>query len=112
LALTAVPDNHDLSKSVTFFLSTATLTYRQHHGRPWMPQFDYTASAELFISAGRSGLRYRRFASAADAIRFAIETLPANALLSARLDVEDQQFDAKQIRVLYDSALYPLTRKG
>jgi Arc/MetJ-type ribon-helix-helix transcriptional regulator len=75
-----------------------------------MSEFDYTASAELFISAGRSGLRFRRFASAADAIRFAIEKLPANALSSARLDVEDQQYDDKQIRGLYDSDRYPLTR--
>ena len=75
-----------------------------------MSEFDYTASAELFISAGRSGLRYRRFASAADEIRFAIEKLPANALSSARLDVEDQQYDGKQIRALYDSDRYPLTR--
>jgi hypothetical protein len=75
-----------------------------------MSEFDYTASAELFISAGRSGLRYRRFASAADAIRFAIEKLPANALSSARLEVADQQYDAKQIRALYDSVSYPLPR--
>jgi Arc/MetJ-type ribon-helix-helix transcriptional regulator len=75
-----------------------------------MSEFDYTSSAELFISAGRSGLRYRRFASAADAIRFAIEKLPANALSSARLDVEDQQYDGKLIRALYDSDRYPLTR--
>jgi hypothetical protein len=75
-----------------------------------MSQFDYTASAELFIIAGRSGLRYRRFACATDAIRFAIEKLSADALSSARLDVEDKQYDAKQIRALYDSDRYPLTR--
>jgi len=74
-----------------------------------MAQFDYTASAELFIGAGRTGLRYRRFAYAADAIRFAIEKLPANALASTRLDVEAKQYDGKQIRALYDSERYPLT---
>ena len=76
-----------------------------------MPELDYKASAELFVAAGRSGLRYRRFPCAADAIRFAIEKLPANALSSARLDVDDQQFDARQIRTLYDSESYPLPRK-
>jgi hypothetical protein len=32
--------------------------------------FDYTASAELFATQGRSGFRYRRFAQAAEAIRY------------------------------------------
>jgi len=75
-----------------------------------MSEFDYTASAELFITAGRSGLRYRRFDRAADAIHFAIEKLSAKVLSSARIEVEDQQYDAKQIRTLYDSERYPLPR--
>jgi len=75
-----------------------------------MSEFDYKVSAELFVAAGRSGLRYRRFACAADAIRFAVEKLPANALSSARLEVAEQQYDAKQIRALYAGDSYPLTR--
>ena len=75
-----------------------------------MSEFDYKASAELFVAAGRSGLRYRRFACAADAIRFAIERLPAATLSSSRLEVEERQYDAKQIRALYDSDSYPLQR--
>jgi Arc/MetJ-type ribon-helix-helix transcriptional regulator len=75
-----------------------------------MSEFDYKASAELFVAAGRSGLRYRRFASAADAIRFAVERLPAATLSSSRLEVEERQYDAKQTRALYDSDSYPLQR--
>ena len=76
-----------------------------------MSEFDYDTSAELYVAAGRSGLRYRRFTRAADAIRFAIERLPAATLSSARLEVEDRQYDAKHIRALYDSEQYPLTRR-
>jgi hypothetical protein len=44
--------------------------------------FDYTASAELFMpKKGKAGVRqplsYRRFASAAEAISFAVEDFPA-----------------------------------
>jgi hypothetical protein len=46
-----------------------------------MMTFDYAASAELFIPKRKSGVRqplsYRRFATAAEAIRFAVEELPA-----------------------------------
>jgi hypothetical protein len=75
-----------------------------------MSEFDYNASAELYVGAGRSGLRYRRFACAADAIRFAVEKLPAECLSSSRLEVEERHYDAKQIRALYDSDSYPLPR--
>ena len=76
-----------------------------------MSDFDYMASAELFAAQGRSGLRYRRFPRAAEAIRYAIEKLPADLLLASRLEVEEQQYDGQQIRALYESEAYPLTRK-
>jgi hypothetical protein len=72
-----------------------------------MSDFDYTAPAELFAARGRSGLRYRRFLRAADAIRYAVEKLPSDVLSSARLEVEQKRYDAPQIRALYDSANFP-----
>jgi hypothetical protein len=75
-----------------------------------MPDFDYLASAELFAPQGRSGLRYRRFPRAADAIRYAIEKLPADRLSGSRLEIEGRRYDSQQIRALYENEAYPLTR--
>jgi hypothetical protein len=79
-----------------------------------MDSFDYNAPAELFPTRGRRGSRrpmsYRRFDTAALAIRFAIEELPAAMLLGTYLQVEDDRFDSEQIQALYDSAAYPLAR--
>ena len=50
--------------------------------------FDYTAPAELFPTRSRKGNRpmgYRRFAKAADAIRFAIEELSPELLMGRTL---------------------------
>jgi hypothetical protein len=76
-----------------------------------MSDFDYTASAGLFAAKGRSGLRYRRFAQAAEAIRYAIEKLPRKVFLGTSLEVNDERYNAPQIQALYESKRYPLTRK-
>ena len=75
-----------------------------------MTEFDYNAPAELYAAQGRQSFRYRRFFNAGEAIRYAIE-LPANLLAGTRLEVEDEQYDGKQIRLLYESESYPLPRK-
>ena len=74
--------------------------------------FDYNAPAELFPARVRKGRRihYRRFDTAAEAIRFAIEELPAPLLAGAYLQVEDDRFAGEEIRELYESAAYPLAR--
>ena len=72
-----------------------------------MSTFDYTASAELFALQARSGIRYQRFAQAAEAIRHAIERLPPKVFAGSSIDVS---YNAARIRALYESERYPLSR--
>ena len=88
-----------------------------------MPKFDYAAKAELFdysmeaelSPTGRRNSRrppigYKRFARAADAIRFAIEDLPSQLLAHTCLEVDETRYADTEIRRLYESANYPLAR--
>jgi len=78
-----------------------------------MADFDYQAPADLFPGRGRRGSRplgYRRFNTAADAIRFVMEQMPGEFLFGTVLEVTEQRFDGPRIRELYESAAYPLTR--
>src|SRR4030081_939677 len=80
-----------------------------------MSVFNYRAEAELFPTKNRRSksapFAYRRFERAADAIRFAVEDLPADAFAGAYLEVGEVRFDRRGIRELYDHAEYPHARK-
>jgi hypothetical protein len=77
--------------------------------------FDYSVEAELFPTHNRKYKRaafgYRRFSRASEAIRFAIEQLPSDALAGAYLEVKEKRFDRHGIQQLYDSEAYPLARR-
>ena len=61
-----------------------------------MSSFDYSAPAELFLAKPAKGSRekYRRFATAAEALRYAIEDLRTPRAFGARLEVGDERFAA------------------
>jgi hypothetical protein len=77
--------------------------------------FDYGAAAEMFSpmsrKARRQPLGYRRFARAAEAIRFAIEELSPQLLVGTYLEVAEHRYEGQQIRRLYESTGYPLDRR-
>ena len=78
--------------------------------------FDYGANAELFSSRNSAGRRqpldYRRFTSAAEALRFVIEDLAPRFFVGAYLQVEEARYQGDEIRRLYASSHYPLPRRG
>jgi len=77
--------------------------------------FDYSAPAELFMAKRKGGSRqplgYRRFATAAEAIRFVVEEFPAVRALGAKMQVGDKRYDGDGIQRLYESDKYPLRRR-
>jgi hypothetical protein len=77
-----------------------------------LPAFDYDAAAELFsprFAGAPRPLAYQRFASASAAIQFAIERLSPASLLGTYLQVDDERYDAREIRRLYERQV-PLVR--
>jgi hypothetical protein len=65
--------------------------------------FDYNSPAELFMpkrkgfGGRRAATGYRRFATAAEAIRFAVEESPAIGTLGAWMQVGDERFDSDEL---------------
>jgi len=78
--------------------------------------FDYSSPAELFVGKRRGSMRqrlgYRRFATAAEAIRFAVEEFPAVRTLGAWMQVGDERYSSEDIRRLYENGDYPLDRRA
>src|SRR5271166_1858435 len=81
-----------------------------------MACFDYGAAAELFPGRHKTrmigAVTYKRFTAAAEAIRYAVEVLPASSFLGAFLEVNEERFNSNEIRQLYESVEYPLPRQG
>ena len=77
-----------------------------------MSSFDYNAPAELFLSKPAKGCRnnYRRFATAAEALRFAVEDLRMPKAFGAWLEVGDERFGSGEIQRLYQAENYPLRK--
>ena len=76
--------------------------------------FDYSADAELFPQRSRGHskqIAYRRFDSAARALKFAMEDLPPALLAGTFLEVNEERLGAKQIRELYEDESFPLARR-
>jgi molybdate transport system regulatory protein len=68
--------------------------------------FNYSSPAELYLSRRRGRhTDYRRFATAAEAIRYAFEELRTRRSLSAWMEVGDEVYNKSEINRLY----YPLS---
>lgn len=79
-----------------------------------MAEFNYMNEAGLYIGKtlrSTRGPRYRRFETAAEAVRFAMEEMPSSQLRGCVMEVNEARFDERQIRTLYAAAAYPLLRK-
>ncbi len=76
---------------------------------------DYAMEASLFYAKSgqskRRALTFRRFAKAADAIRFAVEDLAPKLLQGCSLEVNEIHYFGKEILPLYDDHAFPLPRR-
>ena len=61
--------------------------------------------AEVYISRSRgmrrSGMAYRRFATASEALRYIVDDLPDGQIASAVMEVADERYDHAAIRILH-----------
>jgi hypothetical protein len=79
-----------------------------------MEQFDFSAPADVYSAAGLKRpqkVTYRKFPTGAEAVRFAMEVLPSDALKRAIVESDAARLEAAEIEALYWSASYPLMRK-
>ena len=78
--------------------------------------FNFGCEAELFsVQTGKAGKRpvkYRRFARAAEAVKFAVEELPPEFFAGVHLEVDERRYNSNDIRRLYESARYPVARRA
>lgn len=85
-------------------------------GEPAAPEsFDFDAPAELFVAVTRrrhGAVTFKRFETAAEAIRHAMEEQPDIALMGTTLEVDEERYGGAEIRTLYESPGYPLPRRN
>jgi hypothetical protein len=74
--------------------------------------FDYKAPAELFLAKRTKNGRtnYQRFTTAAEALRYAVETLRTPKAFGASLQVGDERYNSTEIQRLYEAGDYPLRK--
>jgi hypothetical protein len=75
--------------------------------------FNYAAPDAQLFTPGRGRqhrIDYRRFDTASEAIRFAIEKLDDKFLSGAILEIEGSRYGASEIGKLYADESYPLGR--
>jgi len=81
-----------------------------------MNPIHYSSPAEIYVANGMKGKRnnmaYRRFPTAAEAIRFIIEDLSHARQVGSVMEVNERRHYHKEIRALYDDEAYPLPRQG
>jgi hypothetical protein len=72
---------------------------------------DFAAPADLYpcrYGKNKRPIGYKRFDTLAEAIRFAVEELPAPLLNGTYLESNDLRFNGDGIRALYEREDYPL----
>lgn len=88
---------------------------KQRAGTRSTAKFDFAEPAELYGASSRSGwtsgVKYRRFNTAAEAIRYVVEELSRAGQRTCVLEVNENRFNHIDIRSLYDSSTYPLPRR-
>lgn len=81
---------------------------------PSPANFDYGAPAGVFTrmrQGRRSAARYRRFGTAAEAIRYAVEEMPAPLLPGITMEVGEETLDHREILRLYEDPRFPSAAK-
>ena len=80
-----------------------------------MNRIKFDDAAELYLGRDPKmarGLGFKRFATAAAAIRFAVEEAAPISLRGATLEVGSARFSGPEIEALYADESYPLPRKA